>query len=239
MLFRWMPVPGTHDAGAGAVRAGDAGGVAVRVQRGDVRRGPEPLPAGVRRRPRPCRHDLGRARSRRAGDRNSVANPSSCSRSWKSAPRAGPASAITSTSSCSASGSSNGDAAPSRSSRSSANAIRMPPDDGGGLVSTSQAAVGRDHRLSLDHLVGREVVRGQQAAALGDPLADPLRRLAAVQPVRPIGRQPAPARRRDPGSADRSPVVSIRPSGAYSARRLRVLTSGSARGSGTRTRVRA
>ena len=131
--------PRSHDAGAGAVRAGDADGVAVRVQRGDVRRRPERAPRPPACRPLPTRAATSRRRALEASGRQELGcEPVLVQPVVEVGPRASAASAITSTNSWSASGSSNGAGSPSRSSRSSANAIRMPPDDGGGLVSTSR-----------------------------------------------------------------------------------------------------
>ena len=77
---------GRQHAGAGPVRAGDAGGVALRVEHRDVRRRPE-RPAA--RATRSARGDpLGAPRPRADPPRNRSANRSSYSRSWKSPSRA-------------------------------------------------------------------------------------------------------------------------------------------------------
>ena len=76
---------------------------------------------------------------------------------------------------------------PARSSSASANAIRIPPGDGGGLVSTSRPRNAAADRLAVDRLVGVQVGRRQGPAALEHPVGDRRRDLAAVERLRALG----------------------------------------------------
>ena len=82
-----------------------------------------------------------------------------------------------------------------RSSSSSASAIRMPPEEGGGLVSTRRprkdASVGR----ALPHPVGGQVRAGEQPAALQHPIADRRGHVALVEESRALLRPGGPAGR--------------------------------------------
>ena len=77
-----------------------------------------------------------------------------------------------------------------RSSSASAYASRMPPALGGGFGQHGLAAVGDADRLARDGLVGGEVGAREQAAALGDPVADRLGDVAGVERRRPLGGEP-------------------------------------------------
>ena len=63
----------------------------------------------------------------------------------------------------------------------------MPPEDGGGLVSTSVPRKRGDDRRPLDRLVGGEVAGPEGAAVGDDEVADRRRDLAAVERLRPLG----------------------------------------------------
>ena len=69
-------------------------------------------------------------------------------------------------------------------------AIRVPPDEGGGLVSTSAPRKGTRIGAARDRLVGGEVRGPERAAVLDHELGERRRDLAAVERLGPLGAEP-------------------------------------------------